>query len=77
MGIEIEVNSLEDMCALMCDNRIPKRRKRVDECISLPRDKVKAICEALVNICNHECCDYGHGDAVDYAESLLDNLNQE
>lgn len=25
MGIEIEVNSLEDMCALMCDNVIPKR----------------------------------------------------
>lgn len=26
MGIEIEVDSLEDMCALMCDNVIPKRR---------------------------------------------------
>lgn len=25
MGIEIQVNSLEDMCALMCDNVIPKR----------------------------------------------------
>lgn len=28
MGIEIEVNSLEDMCALMCDNRIPKRKPK-------------------------------------------------
>lgn len=27
MGIEIEVNSLEDMCALMCDNVIPKKKK--------------------------------------------------
>ena len=24
MGMEIEINSLEDMCALMCDNIIPK-----------------------------------------------------
>lgn len=27
MGMEIQVDSLEDMCALMCDNVIPKRRK--------------------------------------------------
>ena len=25
MGIEIEVNTLEEMCALMCDNIIPKK----------------------------------------------------
>ena len=30
MGIEIEVNSLEDMCALMCDNRLPKKKKKKD-----------------------------------------------
>ena len=29
MGMEIQVNSLEDMCALMCDNVIPKRSKRM------------------------------------------------
>jgi hypothetical protein len=28
MGIEIQVNSLEDMCALMCDNRIPKQKPK-------------------------------------------------
>lgn len=28
MGIEIEINSLEDMCALMCDNRIPKKKPK-------------------------------------------------
>lgn len=27
MGMEIQVNSLEEMCSLMCDNTIPKRRK--------------------------------------------------
>ena len=31
MGIEIEINSLEDMCALMCDNRIPKKRGKDNE----------------------------------------------
>lgn len=33
MGIEIEVDSLEDMCLLMCDNIIPqnKDRKQVEE----------------------------------------------
>ena len=51
--------------------------KRMDEYLTLQKDKIKAICEALVDICNHECCAYGHGDAVDYAESLLDDLNGE
>lgn len=27
MGIEITVDSLEDMCALMCDNVIPEQEK--------------------------------------------------
>ena len=28
MGIEIEVNSLEDMCDLMCYNKIPRKKVR-------------------------------------------------
>ena len=28
MGIEIQVDTLEDMCELMCDNKIPRREKR-------------------------------------------------
>ena len=28
MGIEIEVNSLEDMCLLMCDNVLPNKKAR-------------------------------------------------
>ena len=31
MGIEITVNSLEEMCALMCDNVLPKRKEGVYE----------------------------------------------
>lgn len=31
MGMEIEVNSLEDMCALMCDNRIPKQKPKPEK----------------------------------------------
>jgi len=27
MGMEIQIDSLKDMCDLMCLNRIPKRRK--------------------------------------------------
>ena len=26
MGLEIQVDSLDDMCALMCDNTIPRKR---------------------------------------------------
>lgn len=26
MGIEFEIDSLEDMCSLMCDNELPKRK---------------------------------------------------
>ena len=28
MGAEFEVNSLEDMCSLMCDNYIPEKQKK-------------------------------------------------
>ena len=28
MGIEIEIDSLEEMCALMCDNYIPEDKKK-------------------------------------------------
>lgn len=28
MGIEIQVNSLEEMCDLMCDNRLPQRGEK-------------------------------------------------
>ena len=30
MGIEIEVNTLEDMCDLMCYNKLPRREKQND-----------------------------------------------
>ena len=26
MGLEIQINSLEEMCDLMCDNKLPERR---------------------------------------------------
>ena len=29
MGMEFQVDSLEDMCALMCDNVIPERRSKM------------------------------------------------
>lgn len=31
MGLTIEVNSLEEMCMLMCDNVVP-RKEDADEC---------------------------------------------
>ena len=33
MGAEFVVESLDDMCDLMCNNRIPKRRKKMDRVI--------------------------------------------
>ena len=29
MGMEIQIDSLEDMCALMCDNVVPEGRRRM------------------------------------------------
>lgn len=28
MGVVVEINSLEEMCDLMCDNRLPKEKKK-------------------------------------------------
>jgi len=36
MGIEIEVNSLEEMCTPMCDNRIPKQKQKKDKKADAP-----------------------------------------
>lgn len=32
MGIEIQVNTLEEMCSLMCDNVIPTRQTTCRRC---------------------------------------------
>lgn len=37
MGMEIQIDSLEDMCELMCNNRIPKRRERM-KCPNCEKD---------------------------------------
>ena len=31
MGIEIEINSLEEMCMLMCNNQIPEPKKEPEK----------------------------------------------
>jgi len=31
MGLEIEIDNLEDLCALMCDNRLPRKKPKKDE----------------------------------------------
>ena len=31
MGMEIEVNSLEEMCDLMCSNKLPKKKNNKKE----------------------------------------------
>lgn len=31
MGMEIEIDSLENMCKLMCDNIIPKKSEKTDK----------------------------------------------
>ena len=38
MGKEIVIDSLEDMCALMCDNVLPKEKPKKDD----PEDKKEA-----------------------------------
>jgi hypothetical protein len=27
MGLTIEIDDLDDLCAMMCDNKLPRRRK--------------------------------------------------
>lgn len=32
---------------------------------------MKIICEALISICDYECCDYGFGYACELAEKYI------
>jgi len=55
MGKEIEVNNLEEMCDLMCDNRLPEEGKK----IGLLKDRP---CEACIyhkeNGCSRWSCEF-------------------
>lgn len=37
MGMSVEINSLEDMCMLMCDNVIPAHEKYHSRCLRCGR----------------------------------------
>lgn len=37
MGMSVEINSLEDMCMLMCDNVIPEHKKHYSKCLRCGR----------------------------------------
>ena len=37
----------------------------------------RKVCEALDDICNQECCDYGYNEACDIAEEYLEQLKGE
>lgn len=50
MGLTIVVNSTEDMCHLMCDNEIPKRRVSMSKRSYTKRLSQKAILEYLESI---------------------------
>jgi len=39
MGIEIKINSLEDMCDLMCYNKLPGRRKQMEHIKTLRSER--------------------------------------
>ena len=39
MGIEIEVNTLEEMCDLMCNNKLPKQKENVENEQKIHRKK--------------------------------------
>lgn len=38
MGVTVEVDNLEDLCGMMCDNRLPSGKRMKDEPIELTCD---------------------------------------
>lgn len=51
MGMEFVVDNLEDMCALMCDNRIPKQRGKMPHTETLDSKRVNISSEDLKPPC--------------------------
>lgn len=47
MGLEMQIDSLEDMCELMCNNRIPRGREPMN------KDKNEAKDTRDCNNCKH------------------------
>ena len=78
MGIEIEINSLEDMCDLMCYNKIPQRR---DACMTEKElDKIREY--IIDNVMTNEDIMFSDDriDSVDMPEiiaSLYELLHQQ
>ena len=48
MGAEFVVESLEDMCDLMCNNKIPGRRKEMDKVLYDVRVYANDVVERLI-----------------------------
>ncbi len=44
MGMEITVNSMEEMCDLMCDNKLPKRRRASASIFDPFRKEIETWC---------------------------------
>lgn len=45
--------------------------------LEVNKNNFRKVCEALDDICNHECCSYGHDEACDIAEDYLEQLKGE
>lgn len=64
MGIEIEVNSLEEMCDLMCYNKLPRRRSR------MTRDETKAYLQKELDSAYERKEKIGHKEKTRYIIAL-------
>ena len=54
MGMEVQVNSLEDMCSLMCDNKLPQHSiKRCIRC-GRPLTTPEAIAKGYGKTCERK-----------------------
>lgn len=48
MGAEFIIDNMEDMCNLMCNNQLPKRREEMDRIISDVRVYANDVVERLI-----------------------------
>lgn len=60
MGVTIEINSIDEMCDLMCNNQLPREPDRIE---TVAKDCKHKNCVyrghiSPINQSTEECCDY-------------------
>lgn len=73
MGMEIAVDNMDDLCDLMCNNRLPGRKRKMDRVIYDVRIYANGVVDRLIDLKENRKADLSDNEkeAVNDAINLI------